>query len=68
MKNGQVQSLFFLLFIFTFAFPNFAYSKNSALKEIKTDKNPYEWWETERLKQQKKVDNYVQKNKESYKS
>ncbi|MEC7183657.1 MAG: hypothetical protein VXW15_13140, partial [Bdellovibrionota bacterium] len=66
MKNTTAPrfSSFFLILMILFV--NFAHSKNSNFQEIKTLQTPFEWWEQERLKRQKSVDQYVKKNKESY--
>jgi len=66
MKKTKAFQSLTLTLLLIFTLPNFAFSKSSGFKEITTSKNPYDWWEKEKVNKQKKIDQYVKKNKESY--
>ena len=66
MKGIYYSKLSSTFLILAFLFSSFAHSKKSSFQEIKTLQTPFEWWEQERLKRQKNIDQYVQKNKKSY--
>ena len=66
MKGIYYSKLSSTFLILAFLFSSFVHSKKSGFQEIKTLQTPFEWWEQERLKRQKNVDQYVKKNKESY--